>query len=93
MAEADCVIREVNDDTRMLFQPEPAPSAILANPGSVGQSRAASKASTMMTLSAGDDALEIAFSRLEYDMEAHCRAIETSSMSEQTKLKLLGFFR
>jgi hypothetical protein len=92
VATAECTIREVNSDTRMQLRPKSVFGAVLANPGSVGQSRSADKASTMMTLSVGDDVLEIAFSCLAYDVEAHCRTIQTSSMSEQTKLKLLGFF-
>lgn len=66
---------------------------LIANAGSVGQPRCAGRASTFMLVERRRDGLHLSHRPVAYDVDAHVRAIGASGMSEQTRARLLGFFR
>jgi len=88
----ECVVRGASAEKSTVFNLVIGRNEILADPGSVGQPRSAAKVSTMMFLTITTAGLDIEIARVDYDVEAHCRTVQASSMSERTKRKLMEFF-
>jgi len=88
-----CVLLDTsgNQGEKLRFTHGDAP--ILATVGSVGQPRSADKSSSMMFLTIDDQGFEIDMENIFYNIGEHCRAILESNISEQTKQKLVSYFR
>jgi predicted phosphodiesterase len=65
---------------------------IIINPGSVGQPRHSDRRSTFLRLERRDGRAHGWVEEIEYDVDAHVRALRESSMSEATRDKLCRFF-
>lgn len=64
----------------------------VVNPGSVGQPRHKDRASTYLRMIRAAGRVTIEHVAVDYDAEAHVRALRESSMSESTREKLCSFF-
>lgn len=87
---ADGVVEEHDPAATSIAFDAPFRAAVI-NAGSVGQPRGTG--ASMLIARASEQGLECRVEELEYDVDAHVRAILTSEMSALTRKRLADFFR
>jgi predicted phosphodiesterase len=67
-------------------------AVVIANPGSLGQPRGATHASTLMRIAWSDASASFDCVPVDYDIAAHLRALERAPFSRGTKARLASYF-
>jgi predicted phosphodiesterase len=65
----------------------------IADPGSIGQPRGAGHFSSLLFIETGESETRFNLQRLNYDIGSHVARIQSSSLSESAKAKLVEYFR
>jgi hypothetical protein len=64
----------------------------VADPGSVGQPRGSGHCSSILFIETDETGIRFDLQRLQYDVSAHIARIKASTLSQDTKTKLMSYF-